>query len=86
MKHQNPFIWWVDFLTWRYQHNTLHHGFTNVDGYDEDISPAGFLRFLPNKPLYKIHRFQQWYAWFFYGLMTLAKATRKDFELLRYKK
>lgn len=73
--------------TWRYQHNTLHHGFTNIDGYDEDINPVGILRFSPNKPKYKIHRFQQWYAWFFYGLMTLAWATRKDFkQLLRYKK
>lgn len=73
--------------TWRYQHNTLHHGFTNVDGYDEDINPVGVLRFSPNRPLYKIHRFQQYYAWGFYCLMTLAWATRKDFrQLLRYKK
>jgi len=73
--------------TWRYQHNTLHHGFTNIDGYDEDINPVGILRFSPNKPLYKIHRFQQWYAWGFYCLMTLAWATRKDFrQLIRYKK
>ena len=73
--------------TWRYQHNTLHHGFTNIDGYDEDINPIDLLRLSPNKPLHKIHRFQQWYAWFFYCLMTLAWATRKDFrQLLRYKK
>lgn len=73
--------------TWRYQHNTLHHGFTNIDGYDEDISPIDMLRFSPNQPLQKIHRYQQWYAWGFYCLMTLAWATRKDFrQLLRYKK
>lgn len=25
-------------LNWQYQHNTLHHGYTNIDGYDEDIA------------------------------------------------
>lgn len=73
--------------TWRYQHNTLHHGYTNILGYDEDINPVGVLRFSPQNPLYKIHRFQQWYAWFFYCLMTLSWATKKDFsQLIRYKK
>ncbi|MFC2086566.1 fatty acid desaturase family protein [Bacteroidota bacterium] len=37
--------------TWQYQHNTLHHGFTNIDGYDEDIDPGKILRFSPYKPL-----------------------------------
>lgn len=73
--------------TWRYQHNTLHHGFTNIDGQDEDIDPMGLLRFSPHKPLYKIHRLQQYYAWFFYGLMTFSWVTLKDFkQLLSYKK
>jgi linoleoyl-CoA desaturase len=22
---------------WKIQHNVLHHSFTNIDGYDEDI-------------------------------------------------
>ena len=73
--------------TWQYQHNTLHHGFTNIEGQDEDIDPIGILRFSPHKPLYKIHKFQFGYAWFFYGLMTLSWATIKDFnQLVKYKK
>ena len=33
-------------INWKIQHNVLHHSFTNIDGYDEDISnPA--LRFSP---------------------------------------
>lgn len=72
---------------WRYQHNTMHHGFTNINGYDEDISPVGILRFNPHKPLLKIHKFQQFYAWFFYGLMTVSWVTYKDFkQLYGYKK
>lgn len=73
--------------SWRYQHNTLHHGFTNIEGHDEDIAPAGILRFSPHARLRNIHRFQQWYAWFFYGLMTLSWVTISDFtRLASYRK
>jgi linoleoyl-CoA desaturase len=72
---------------WQYQHNTMHHGFTNIDGYDEDIDPGGYLRLSPHKPLYKIHKFQHIYGWFLYGLMTLSWVTTKDFvQLGRYKR
>jgi linoleoyl-CoA desaturase len=72
---------------WQRQHNTNHHGFTNIDGKDEDIEPAAILRFSPHKPLKKIHRYQHFYAWFLYGLMTILWITTKDFkQLIRYKK
>jgi linoleoyl-CoA desaturase len=72
---------------WQFQHNTLHHGFTNIDNYDEDISPAGILRFSPHSPLYKIHKYQYVYAWFFYSLMSFSWIVLKDFtRLYRYKK
>ena len=67
---------------WQYQHNTMHHGFPNIEGYDEDIDPGPFLRFSPHKPLHKIHRFQHIYAWFMYGLMTFSWVVSKDFEQL----
>lgn len=73
--------------TWRMQHNVLHHSYTNVHGYDEDIQPPKFLRFSPNEEHKKIHNFQHLYAWFFYGLMTFSWITAKDFrQLYRYKK
>ena len=72
---------------WRQQHNSLHHGYTNIDGLDEDIQPPGILRISPHRKLLKIHRFQFIYAWFLYGLMTLSWITLKDFKQLnRYKK
>jgi linoleoyl-CoA desaturase len=72
---------------WRHQHNTLHHGYTNINGYDEDISPVGILRFSPHEKLRKVHRFQFIYAWFFYGLMTFSWITNKDFkQFSKYKK
>jgi len=73
-------------ITWQYQHNTLHHGFTNIEGHDEDIAPIGLLRFSPHKPLLKVHKFQHFYAWFFYGLMTISWITAKDFRQLAHYK
>jgi len=73
--------------TWQYQHNTMHHFYTNIDGFDEDIDAGIVLRLSPQKPLYKFHRFQQYYAWFLYALMTLTWTIDKDFkQLFRYKK
>jgi len=72
---------------WRIQHNMLHHGYTNIEGHDEDIAPPGVLRFSPHRPQKKIHRYQHIYAWFFYSLMTISWVTTKDFEnLANYKK
>jgi linoleoyl-CoA desaturase len=74
--------------TWSIQHNVLHHTYTNVYGYDEDVSPAiSILRFSPDDKRIPAHRFQFIYAWFFYGLMTVMWITSKDFkQLYRYKK
>jgi len=72
---------------WKHQHNTLHHGYTNVEGQDEDISPAGFLRFSPHRPIHKVHRYQHLYAWLLYGLMTLSWVTARDFiRFFNYRK
>ncbi|RMG59176.1 MAG: acyl-CoA desaturase [Bacteroidetes bacterium] len=72
-------------LTWKVQHNVLHHSFTNIDGMDEDIAPPKLLRFSPHQKRYPIHRLQHFYAWFFYGLMTFAWITVKDFrQLIKY--
>lgn len=72
---------------WLHQHNTMHHGYTNIEGLDEDINPGPYIRISPHKPLLKIHKFQHIYAWFLYGLMTLMWVTTKDFmQLNRYKK
>lgn len=69
-------------LNWKIQHNKLHHSFTNIEGHDEDIAPRVIMRFSPHDPRYGVHRFQHYYAWFFYGLMTLSWITVKDFRQL----
>jgi linoleoyl-CoA desaturase len=68
---------------WRYQHNTLHHGYTNIEGHDEDIAPPEILRLSPHRPLKKIHRYQFLYAWFLYSLMTISWIIVKDFRRLK---
>lgn len=70
-------------LNWRIQHNVIHHTYTNVHDHDEDIAPLGFLRFDPHSKKKAIHRLQFFYAWFFYGLMTLMWSTTKDFRQLK---
>jgi linoleoyl-CoA desaturase len=67
---------------WKIQHNVLHHTYTNIQGFDEDISRVKILRFSPNAEKRKIHRYQHYYAWFLYSLMTLAWVTIKEFSQL----
>lgn len=74
-------------LTWKIQHNVLHHSFTNITGVDEDIDPGKVMRFSPHEEHHKIHKYQHIYAWFLYSLMTISWFTIKDFkQIVRYHK
>lgn len=74
-------------VTWKIQHNVLHHTYTNITGLDEDIDSIKLLRFSPSQPRYWFHRYQYIYAWFFYMIMTLFWMTVKDYmQVYRYKK
>ncbi len=67
---------------WKIQHNLLHHTYTNIHGLDEDISRTKVLRFSPHSEKLKIHRYQHYYAWFLYSLMTISWAVSKEFKQL----
>jgi len=67
-------------VTWRLQHNILHHTYTNIDGLDHDIDAGILLRFSPHTPKRRFHKYQHIYAWFLYGLLTFQWATIKDFR------
>ncbi len=73
-------------FTWKVQHNILHHTFTNIEGYDQDIDSRNLFRFTPQAPLRKIHRLQYIYAFFFYCFMTLSKLVMDFFHLHQYNK
>lgn len=67
---------------WKIQHNVLHHTYTNVTGADEDIDTPPFLRFSPHEERKWIHRYQHWYALFFYGFLTIPWITSKELQQL----
>jgi linoleoyl-CoA desaturase len=75
-----------DVFTWKVQHNMMHHAYTNIDGYDEDIAARGPIRLSQYAPLRKIHRYQYIHAFFFYGLMTILKLTNDFKQLAGYNK
>lgn len=72
-------------LNWKIQHNVLHHSYTNIDGFDDDIETK-LMRFSPEQKRKYMHRYQAYYAPFFYSLMSLYWFLGKDFiQLTRYK-
>ena len=65
---------------WQVQHNVLHHTYTNIKGYDEDIDAGRIIRFSPQSKWLKIHQYQKYYAFFIYGLLTINWAITTDFK------
>lgn len=67
-------------VTWKIQHNMMHHTYTNVFGMDEDIDDKPFLRLSPDGKLKWYHRFQHLYAPILYGLSNASWLIQKDFK------
>ena len=65
---------------WKVQHNVLHHTYTNIQGHDEDIDAGRIIRFSEHSKWYKIHKYQKYYSFFLYGLLTLNWAITTDFK------
>lgn len=69
-------------LLWRYKHNRLHHTYTNIHTYDDDLETHGLLRFSAEQPWRPWHRFQAYYALAIYSLLTLQWVTVGDIREL----
>ena len=54
---------------WNIKHNMIHHTFTNVEGYDDDIENEPFLRLSKNQKRRFYHRYQYIYWVLVYGFM-----------------
>lgn len=67
---------------WRWKHTIMHHTFTNVEGHDEDIDSAPFLRLAPGQRRRALHRFQHWYAWILFGFLPGKWTYWDDFSSL----
>jgi linoleoyl-CoA desaturase len=64
---------------WGIMHNIVHHTYTNIEGHDEDIQSVPLLRMSPHQKLWKVHRYQYWYAFLFYGFASLSWVFIKDY-------
>lgn len=65
---------------WRLSHNFSHHKYTNIPDYDDDINQIPILRLNPKQSLWKIHRFQHFYAFFLYPLSSISWVFIKDYK------
>lgn len=73
---------------WKLTHNSIHHAYTNIPGYDCDIDKAIFLRLNPKDRLYPFHYYQNFYAFFLYSLVTINWIFYSDYAAFyqEYKK
>jgi linoleoyl-CoA desaturase len=60
------------------KHNVAHHTYTNVDGFDADVTQMPFARFMPPQDSRPWYRFQHVYIWPLYALMALRWQTIGD--------
>lgn len=67
-------------MLWRQKHNILHHTYTNIEELDDDIHSNGLLRLSPRQEWRPWHRFQKFYAFPVYSLLTLSWVTFSDFN------
>ena len=68
-----------DNKNWKTQHNVLHHTYTNIHKHDRDIDNKVIMRFSPAGKYRKIQKFQVFYVFLFYSIMSLYWTTAKDF-------
>ena len=67
---------------WKMKHNQIHHTYTNIDGYDEDIEAGPFLKLSPHQKTRSFHKFQHIYFWFLYALLYALWIFYTDFKKL----
>lgn len=65
---------------WKITHNVIHHTYTNIQGHDEDLEVAGFIRLSPHSEYQSIHRFQHILAFFAYSFATFFWVFIKDYK------
>ncbi len=64
---------------WDWKHNSMHHTYPNISGYDDDIA-IGFLgRLSPHQRRYPFHRLQGIYLWMLYGFLAIKWHLFDDF-------
>ena len=65
---------------WKTKHNVLHHTFTNIDTFDDDIDAKPFLRLCETQKKFKIHKYQHLYFIAAYSLLYLYWILFTDYK------
>ena len=65
---------------WKITHNGIHHTYTNIRGYDEDLEVSPLIRLSPHTPYKPVHRFQHVFAFVAYSLATVFWVFVKDYK------
>lgn len=65
---------------WQMQHNVLHHTYTNIDQYDDDIDSWPVFRFHPDQQRKWFHKYQHLYFLPVYGLGIIAMMFYSDYK------
>jgi linoleoyl-CoA desaturase len=65
---------------WAFKHNTVHHTYPNITGYDDDINLGIFGRLSPHAKRFSFHRFQHLYLWLLYGFLPIKWQLYDDFH------
>jgi linoleoyl-CoA desaturase len=65
---------------WKITHNGIHHTYTNIRGYDEDLEVSPLIRLSPHTPHKPIHRLQHLFAFVAYSMATFFWVFVKDYK------
>lgn len=65
---------------WHWKHVVYHHTYVNITGHDTDIDLGLLGRLSPHQKRYPFHRWQHYYIWPLYGLMTIKWQLYDDYH------
>lgn len=69
-----------DAMIWRNKHNIVHHTFTNIEGFDQDIAQVPVLRLNSFQKKHWFHNYQHIYCFAVYSLATILWMFALDFH------
>jgi linoleoyl-CoA desaturase len=72
----------ISSYAWRVKHNVAHHTYTNVDGYDDDVTQTPFVRLVPSQTPRPWYRLQHLYVWPLYSFMVIRWQIGADITAL----
>lgn len=68
-----------DAVLWKNKHNMIHHTYTNLEGYDQDIALEPVLRSCISQKKLWFHKYQHIYCFIVYGLSSVLWIFVLDF-------